>query len=644
MFFNKEDIGEVPEGLAKELKRISNNSDWKDSLKDDNPIGRRHDKSLKIIGKLLHHLPQKDWDTVGWELAKSYDLTHNKPSLIEKYGEEDLKKKWEGIKMKESEKRDEKEEQKGNLATMLIELVKENKLIEELFADQYESSYAKIKLADHFEIMKIQSGRFKSLLHKTFYDQFKKPINQEAVNNALMFFDSEAKYSGNQYDLEVRVAKLNDDFWYDLTDKKHRAIKYSSFGWEMVENPPVLFSKQRHQKAQLEPSKDGDIKKLLKFVNVKDKKDEILILVWVVAAFISGFPHPILNLYGSQGSAKSTLLRLLKRLIDPSLIELTPLKKDGAELAQLLSHHWVIMFDNLSELPDACSDMLCRAVSGYGFSKRELYTNDDDIIYNIRRTIGINGINLTANKPDLLERSILIELERISTEKRKQESEIDKEFLRDLPGILGGIFVTLVKAININPTIAIKASHRMADFTVLGCAIAEALGYKKEEFLEAYGVNIEGQTDLILEQSLVGQALTKFLEDKDKWNGTASDLKKELEKVCNELNIDIRDQEWPKGANKLSEELQRLKNSFAEVGIKIFRLQGRKRSISIWKEEESIVTTVAIVNNDNTNDDDGDDCNDTNRVSEEEVPDSILRLQKIKEWMNKEIKDASDSN
>ena len=94
---------------------------------------------------------------------------------------------------------------------------------------------------------------------------------------------------------------------------------------------------------------------------------------------------------------------------------------------------------------------------------------------------------------------------------------------------------------------------------------------------------------------MVGQALTKFLEDKDKWDGTASDLKKELEKICMELNIDTRDQEWPKGANKLSEELKRLKNSFAEVGIKIVWSPGRKRFISIWKEEKTIVATVDIV-------------------------------------------------
>ena len=43
-----------------------------------------------------------------------------------------------------------------------------------------------------------------------------------------------------------------------------------------------------------------------------------------------------------------------------------------------------------------------------GFSKRQLYTDDDDIIYHFRRCIGFNGINLRATKADLLDRAIII--------------------------------------------------------------------------------------------------------------------------------------------------------------------------------------------------------------------------------------------
>ena len=64
-------------------------------------------------------------------------------------------------------------------------------------------------------------------------------------------------------------------------------------------------------------------------------------------------------------------------------------------------HNYICYFDNVSEIKEWISDQLCRAVTGSGFSKRELYSDDDDIIYNFRRCIGFNGINLGATKADL---------------------------------------------------------------------------------------------------------------------------------------------------------------------------------------------------------------------------------------------------
>ena len=57
--------------------------------------------------------------------------------------------------------------------------------------------------------------------------------------------------------------------------------------------------------------------------------------------------------------------------------------------------------------------LLCRAVTGSSFSKRALWTNDEDFYYNFKRNLGINGIDLAATKADLLDRSILMETERI---------------------------------------------------------------------------------------------------------------------------------------------------------------------------------------------------------------------------------------
>ena len=69
-------------------------------------------------------------------------------------------------------------------------------------------------------------------------------------------------------------------------------------------------------------------------------------------------------------------------------------------------------------IPPWISDQLCRAVTGSGFTKRELYSDDNDIIYNFRRCLGFNGINLAATKADLLDRGIIMALERIPESKR----------------------------------------------------------------------------------------------------------------------------------------------------------------------------------------------------------------------------------
>ena len=83
-----------------------------------------------------------------------------------------------------------------------------------------------------------------------------------------------------------------------------------------------------------------------------------------------------------------------------------------------MDHHWFIAFDNVSELEDWRSDMLCRAVTGSGMQTRRLYSDDDAIVRSYQRCIAINGINVVATKPDLLDRSLLFQLPRVDEKDR----------------------------------------------------------------------------------------------------------------------------------------------------------------------------------------------------------------------------------
>ena len=86
-------------------------------------------------------------------------------------------------------------------------------------------------------------------------------------------------------------------------------------------------------------------------------------------------------LHGEQGSAKSTLQELVKMLIDPSYVKTFTFPRDSNEFIQQLSHNYIVYYDNISEIKEWISDLLCRAVTGSGSSKRQLYTDDEDFFY-----------------------------------------------------------------------------------------------------------------------------------------------------------------------------------------------------------------------------------------------------------------------
>ena len=114
-----------------------------------------------------------------------------------------------------------------------------------------------------------------------------------------------------------------DSIYYDLSDKKRRCIKITkNNGWKISENQiEVLFKRYGHQSSQLEPLHDYDPKIFDKFINslnIKNEKHKLLVKIWIISLLIPEIAHPMLLPYGEKGSAKSTLQKKIKILIDPS--------------------------------------------------------------------------------------------------------------------------------------------------------------------------------------------------------------------------------------------------------------------------------------------------------------------------------------
>jgi hypothetical protein len=229
------------------------------------------------------------------------------------------------------------------------------------------------------------------------------------------------------------------------------------------------------------------------------------------------------------------------------------------------------------------SDILAQACTGGGFSKRQLFTDDEDIIYKVKRCIGLNGINLTISNPDLMDRSILLHLERINPSKRIAEEELWDNFEKAKAGILGGIFDVITKAMSIYAEVKLDRLPRMADFAKWGYVIAEVLGGRGNEFLEAYQQNVERQNEEIIQCNTLAQTVLAFMADKPSWSGTIKDAWKALREIA---DPDKTDDTFPKSSRTLRKLLERIKTNMMDMGInfRIGKRTGKGYPITFQKD------------------------------------------------------------
>src|SRR5262249_31989199 len=167
---------------------------------------------------------------------------------------------------------------------------------------------------------------------------------------------------------------------------------------------------------------------------------------------------------GEQGSAKSTLCRMLRALLDPNQSPIRRPPKEDRDLMIAACNGWVIAFDNLSGLPPALSDALCSLATGGGFSTRELYTDDEEKLFDAMRPIMLNGIEDVATRPDLLDRSLLLTLPAIPDDRRLDEETLWRRFGEVRPRVLGALLDAVSAAIRNGPRVCLDRKPRMADF------------------------------------------------------------------------------------------------------------------------------------------------------------------------------------
>jgi len=160
-------------------------------------------------------------------------------------------------------------------------------------------------------------------------------------------------------------------------------VKVNASGWHFDSNPPVLFRRYPNLKPLPDSQPSGNAKTLASYANLKTDRDKNLFIAYAVTAPLPHAGRPILSASGAMGSGKTPVARVLRRSLDPTALEAVRL--DARDFLQKASHAYFVMLDNQNTIPESAADTLCRLVAGEADSKRRLYTDDEDVIVELKR-------------------------------------------------------------------------------------------------------------------------------------------------------------------------------------------------------------------------------------------------------------------
>ena len=440
----------------------------------------------------------------------------------------------------------------------------------DFFQDLDSRAYASIiKGEQRGELYPLNSSCFEDWLSAINFKVFDEVAPSKLKLDVKAHLEVESKLSGKIHKVGLRVIGNEEFIEIDLGDKDWKSVQITKDGWRVREHKN-FFYRNKSMKPLPVPCKDKlDEDWADSIFNISGNNQSMLIMGWLIGCFMPEGPKPMLVIQGEQGSGKSLLASILRSLVDPAKADKTSLPSCERDLYVQAQNNYVLSFDNQRTLYKRHSDWLCRMVTGGGYTTRRLYTNTEEEVFSVSRPIILNGITQIADQPDLIDRSIFINMPVIDAEQRKPEKEL-LNYLEDLkPQILGEI-CNAHSAILRNKKKEYDCLPRMADFAKFVSKAGHELGWEDGSFVDAMNANrreaLEEMNEYDPLLSLIQELARKNKDLAFIFSGTPDQLFKRLIEM---MPGKFQKSAFPENHATLSKRLNGLKPVLREMGIEI---------------------------------------------------------------------------
>jgi hypothetical protein len=430
----------------------------------------------------------------------------------------------------------------------------------DLFHDDNDVAYARSRATG--EVRAIASKAFRHWLTAEFYSQFEKAVRDQSLREARMTLEGIAMQEHRP--VHVRVAGSGGCYWIDLgIPGSSRCVHLRAGAWSLEEQGELMFCRAESAQPLPEPVRGGSIEPLWKVANVPEQA-RLLVVAWLVECMRPDTPFPVLELLGEQGSGKSGTQSALRRLIDPNAADLRGAPKSAEDLFVSGGVNHVISVENVSHLPAPLQDALCVVATGGGFARRKLYTDSDESVIQLKRPVVLNGISAAVTQQDLVSRTVTVELPVIRDAQAKDKME--SEFEASRPAILGALLDIAARTMEHLPEMTLPAERRprLVEFAYLGMAVAKAMGYDPEAFMQQFDAARQDGLERTLEASPVATAIRDWAEIHP------GELRDEPAKRWLSILADYKPQgtdTWPRSAKGLGDAMRRAAPALRQLGI-----------------------------------------------------------------------------
>jgi hypothetical protein len=469
---------------------------------------------------------------------------------------------------------------KNNLQKTRNRLKKLIKAKVELFRTPDKQALAAISEKGQARLYDINSSDFHTWLRLAYESRYGDYPNEQALRRFIEALVFRTKNEAPEKPVFMRVGEFDGRIYLDLGDDGGHVVEIGPDGWDITTKPPIFSIRSKAMKPLPIPEHTNrGLFKIKELINVEGPYFKLLVC-WLLMALNPTGPYPILFLQGEQGAAKTSAAQYIKALIDPTLSPIRGFYSSERELMIAAKNSWILAFDNISRLDGWASDALCRLSTKAGLTTRRLYSDSDEVYFEGARPIVLGSIADIVVRNDLADRVIVINLPRITDEKRKPEKELEQIYEKYAPLILGRLCTAVSAALKNLDNVKLDRLPRMADFLRWVVAGAPAYKWKPEKLLEIYESNRQEANQACFEADVVAQAVMNFMERTAAWKGTASMLLEILEKA--EPDSIKRTRGWPKAPNSLSSRLRRAAPALRAAGIEVaFVRDGVSRTIHL---------------------------------------------------------------